>query len=175
MPHPDPHAPPDRTPVKIGEVWENPVTKERATILELPSRNHEQRVVAELLALVGARVIGEHRHSAAGQESDPLLNDIRSASISELVAIPSMIWGPAVDGSSGIGSRSVGLTLCSRIRAACFAFSSRPGCVIRACPRLAAAALELPLQREPDRPRRLWHNFLGAFGLVLLARYLLTT
>jgi quercetin dioxygenase-like cupin family protein len=64
MPHPDPHAPPDRTPVKIGEVWENPVTKERATILELPSRNHEQRVVAELLALVGARVIGEHRHPA---------------------------------------------------------------------------------------------------------------
>ena len=33
MSHPDPHAPPDRTPVEIGEIWENPVTGERATIL----------------------------------------------------------------------------------------------------------------------------------------------
>ena len=32
MPHPDPHGPPDRTPIKVGEVWENPVTGERATI-----------------------------------------------------------------------------------------------------------------------------------------------
>ena len=34
--HPDPHDPPDRTPIKVGEVWDNPVTGERATILELP-------------------------------------------------------------------------------------------------------------------------------------------
>src|SRR4051794_8049816 len=64
MPHPDPHAPPDRTPIQIGEVWENPMTGERATILELPHQNPERRVVAELLALVGARVVGEHRHPA---------------------------------------------------------------------------------------------------------------
>jgi quercetin dioxygenase-like cupin family protein len=64
MSHPDPHAPPDCTPIQIGEVWENPVTGERATILELPPQNPELRVVAELLALVGARVIGEHRHPA---------------------------------------------------------------------------------------------------------------
>jgi hypothetical protein len=62
MSHPDPHAPPDRTPIQIGEVWENPVTGERATILELPHQNPERRVVGELLALVGARVIGEHCH-----------------------------------------------------------------------------------------------------------------
>ena len=64
MSHPDPHATPDRTPIQIGEIWENPVTGERATILELPDQNPEHRVVAELLALVGARVIGEYRHPA---------------------------------------------------------------------------------------------------------------
>jgi quercetin dioxygenase-like cupin family protein len=40
------------------------VTRERATILELPHRNPEGRVVAELTALVGARVVGEHYHPA---------------------------------------------------------------------------------------------------------------
>jgi quercetin dioxygenase-like cupin family protein len=62
MSHPDPHGPPDRTPIQIGEVWENPITRERATILELPHQNPERRAVAELLARVGARVVGEHRH-----------------------------------------------------------------------------------------------------------------
>ncbi len=64
MSHPDPNAPPDLTPIRVGEVWENPVTRERATILELPSSNPEGRAVAELTALVGARVVGEHRHPA---------------------------------------------------------------------------------------------------------------
>ena len=62
MSHPDAYAPPDRTPIQIGEVWENPITRERATILELPDQNPERRVVGELLALAGARVVGEHRH-----------------------------------------------------------------------------------------------------------------
>jgi quercetin dioxygenase-like cupin family protein len=62
MSHPDPHGPPDRTPIQIGEVWENPITRERAKILELPYRNPERRAVAELLARAGARVVGEHRH-----------------------------------------------------------------------------------------------------------------
>jgi quercetin dioxygenase-like cupin family protein len=60
--HPDPQAPPDRTPIQIGEVWENLISRERATVLELPHQNPERRAVAELLALVGARVVGEHRH-----------------------------------------------------------------------------------------------------------------
>ena len=62
MSHPDPHAPPDLTPIQIGEVWENPVSGERAKILELPHQNPEGRVVAELIASVGARPVGEHRH-----------------------------------------------------------------------------------------------------------------
>ena len=62
MSHPDPHGPPDFTPIQIGEIWENPATGERATILELPWKNPEGRATAELTALVGARVMGEHRH-----------------------------------------------------------------------------------------------------------------
>ena len=64
MSHPDPNGPPDLTPIQVGEVWENPVTRERATILELPFKNPEGRTAAELTALAGARVMGEHRHPA---------------------------------------------------------------------------------------------------------------
>jgi quercetin dioxygenase-like cupin family protein len=62
--HPDPNGPADLTPLQIGEVWENPVTRERATLLEFPNKNPEGRASAELTALVGARVVGEHRHPA---------------------------------------------------------------------------------------------------------------
>jgi quercetin dioxygenase-like cupin family protein len=62
MSHPDANGPPDRSPIRIGEVWENPVTRERATILERPWDNPQGRATAELTALVGARVMGEHRH-----------------------------------------------------------------------------------------------------------------
>lgn len=62
MSHPDPHGPPDRTPIKVGEVWENPVTRERATIVERPWDNPAGRATAELTVLVGGRVVGEHRH-----------------------------------------------------------------------------------------------------------------
>ena len=64
MRHPEPDGPPDRTPIKVGEVWENPITGERATILELPWENTAGRVTAELTARVGTRVVGEHRHPA---------------------------------------------------------------------------------------------------------------
>jgi len=64
MRHPEPNGTPDRRPIKVGEVWENPITKERATILERPWENPEGRATAELTALVGARVVGEHRHPA---------------------------------------------------------------------------------------------------------------
>jgi quercetin dioxygenase-like cupin family protein len=62
MSHPDPHGPPDLTPIEVGEVWKNPATGERGTILELPTKNPEHRATVELTALVGARVVGEHRH-----------------------------------------------------------------------------------------------------------------
>src|ERR1700757_2575818 len=62
--HPEPDGPPDRTPVKVGELWENPITRERVTILERPWDNPVGRATAELSALVGARVAGEHYHPA---------------------------------------------------------------------------------------------------------------
>lgn len=62
MSHPDPYGPPDLRPFRVGDVLENPVTKERATILELPFQNPDGRFVVDLLALVGARVVGEHVH-----------------------------------------------------------------------------------------------------------------
>ena len=77
MLHPDPYARPDRTPTHIGEVWENPVTGERSTILELAHQNPEQRVVAELLALAGARVIGEHRHPGITERFTVLEGELR--------------------------------------------------------------------------------------------------
>jgi hypothetical protein len=54
--HPDSNAPVNRTPIRVGEVWENPVTRE--TILELAHQKSERRALAELTALVGAEVIG---------------------------------------------------------------------------------------------------------------------
>jgi quercetin dioxygenase-like cupin family protein len=62
MSHPDPNGPADRTPIETGEVWDNPVTGERATILERPWDNPAGRGTGELTALVGARVMGEHLH-----------------------------------------------------------------------------------------------------------------
>jgi quercetin dioxygenase-like cupin family protein len=62
MSHPDPAAPPDTRPIEIGEVLENPVTRERAVVVELPWHNAEGRAVTELTALPGARVVGEHLH-----------------------------------------------------------------------------------------------------------------
>lgn len=64
MSHPDPAAAPDIRPIAVGEVWENPVTRERAVTFDLPWLNDEGRAVAELTALPGARVAGEHLHPA---------------------------------------------------------------------------------------------------------------
>ena len=69
MSHPDPNGPPDRRPIKVGEVWENPVTGEHSVILERPWGNPASRVTGELTALVGARVMGEHR----GEHRHPAL------------------------------------------------------------------------------------------------------
>lgn len=62
MSHPAPDLHADLAAIVPGEVWENPVTGERAKLIELPWQNPEGRAVAELTALVGARVAGEHRH-----------------------------------------------------------------------------------------------------------------
>jgi mannose-6-phosphate isomerase-like protein (cupin superfamily) len=62
--HPDPSVPPDLRPIELGEVLVNPVTRERAVIMELPWQNADCRAVAEMTALPGARVVGEHLHPA---------------------------------------------------------------------------------------------------------------
>ena len=65
MSHPDPDGPPDLTPIEVGEIWENPITGERATILELPNANRDDRCVVELNAFAGSPGGGEHQHPAA--------------------------------------------------------------------------------------------------------------
>lgn len=62
MAHPDPHGPADLRPFRIGDELVNPVTREYSRILELPWQNPEGRATGELLAVVGARVVGEHLH-----------------------------------------------------------------------------------------------------------------
>jgi quercetin dioxygenase-like cupin family protein len=62
--HPDPNGPPDLTPIQRGEIFENPATRERATLLELPFETPDEHATAELTALVGARVVGEPVHPA---------------------------------------------------------------------------------------------------------------
>jgi quercetin dioxygenase-like cupin family protein len=74
--HPDTSAPADRRPIESGEVWENPVTRERAVVLELPWQNTEGRVVAELTALPGARVAGEHLHPALHEHFSVLQGEL---------------------------------------------------------------------------------------------------
>src|SRR3954463_2493339 len=76
MSHPDPSAPADRRPIEPGEVWENPVTRERAVIVELPWQNREGRGVAELTALPGARVMGEHLHPALDERFSVLQGEL---------------------------------------------------------------------------------------------------
>jgi mannose-6-phosphate isomerase-like protein (cupin superfamily) len=98
--HPDPDAAPDLRPIEVGEVWENPVTKELARVIELPWGNPDGRLVAELRALPGARVLGEHMHpqlrerfSAIEGELTVLRNRERSTiGPGETAEIPPGVW-----------------------------------------------------------------------------------
>lgn len=76
MSHPDLSAQPDLRPIEPGEVFENPVTRERAMIIELPWQNREGRAVAELTALPGARVVGEHMHPALHESFSVLQGEL---------------------------------------------------------------------------------------------------
>jgi quercetin dioxygenase-like cupin family protein len=60
--HPDLLAQPDTRPIEIGEEWENPVTRERFVVVDLPWLNDENRAVGQLTAVPGTRVAGEHMH-----------------------------------------------------------------------------------------------------------------
>jgi len=64
MSHPDPAAAPATRPIELGEVWENPVTLERAVLVAVPWLDRRGRAVADLTALPDARVVGEHLHPA---------------------------------------------------------------------------------------------------------------
>ena len=76
MSHPDLSAQPDLRPIEPGEVFENPVTRERAMIIELPWQNTEGRAVAEMTALPGARVVGEHMHPALHESFSVLQGEL---------------------------------------------------------------------------------------------------
>jgi mannose-6-phosphate isomerase-like protein (cupin superfamily) len=97
--HPDPSAPPDPRPIELGEVLENPVTRERAVIMELPWQNADRRAVAEMTALPGARVVGEHLHPAIHERFSVLegeLTVIRDGQRSTLCAGESAEIEPGV-------------------------------------------------------------------------------
>ena len=64
MSHPDPGAAPDTRPIELGEALENPVTRERAVVVDLPWLNDEGSSIVDLTAHPGARVVGEHLHPA---------------------------------------------------------------------------------------------------------------
>jgi quercetin dioxygenase-like cupin family protein len=97
--HPDPSAAPDLRPIELGEVFENPVTRERAVIIELPWQNTEGRAVAEMTALPGARVVGEHLHPAIHESFSVLqgeLTVVRDGQRSTLLAGESAQIAPGV-------------------------------------------------------------------------------
>ena len=62
MSHPDPNGPAATRPWRVGDELWNPVTRERAVLLETPLDNAVGRARAEMTALVGSRVLGEHLH-----------------------------------------------------------------------------------------------------------------
>jgi len=62
MAHPDPNGPAATNPFRPGDQLNNPVTGEYARLLESPWMNSTGRARSELLAVAGARVIGEHVH-----------------------------------------------------------------------------------------------------------------
>ena len=76
MPYPDPNGPPDRRPIKVGEVWKNPVTGEYAKLLELLWQNQQGRGMGDLIALAGARVMGEHYHPVLTERFTPLEGEL---------------------------------------------------------------------------------------------------
>lgn len=65
MAHPDSNGAPDLTPWRVGDVMENPCAGERAIMQVLPWLDPEGRAAAEMTAVPGARVVGEHRHPHA--------------------------------------------------------------------------------------------------------------
>lgn len=59
-----------------GETYHNPVTGERAIVLEAPSQSPERRLVAELWLNPGAAVAGEHLHPAIDESFEVLEGEL---------------------------------------------------------------------------------------------------
>jgi quercetin dioxygenase-like cupin family protein len=76
MSHPNSNATVDLAPIELGDILENTVTGERATVLALPWENSDGRAVAELLASPGARVVGEHRHPSLVERFEVLEGEL---------------------------------------------------------------------------------------------------
>jgi quercetin dioxygenase-like cupin family protein len=83
-----------------GETLHNPITGERAVVLEAPAQNPERRLVAELLLDPGAAVAGEHLHPAIDESFEVLggqlgyrLDGIEgTASAGDRIDIPAGSW-----------------------------------------------------------------------------------
>lgn len=86
--------------IRAGDVSENPVTGERAIVLEAPPENPERRLVVEMHARPGAAVVGEHLHPAIRERFEVLsgrlgvkLDGKRSAiGPGEAVDVPAGRW-----------------------------------------------------------------------------------
>jgi quercetin dioxygenase-like cupin family protein len=100
MSHPDPDGPPDLTPIRVGEIWENPLNREQVRIVELPYSNPERRATAELTALYGQRLPAEHRHPSVverltvleGELSVKLDGEVSVLRRAETVLIEPNVW-----------------------------------------------------------------------------------
>ena len=106
--HPDPDVPAGSHTDKVGDIWENPVTRERATLLERPWDDPEGRATAELTALVGARVMGEHRHPAQVEQFTVLEGELtvdRDGQTSILRRGEQAVIGPAYGTTRQCGDR----------------------------------------------------------------------
>jgi quercetin dioxygenase-like cupin family protein len=83
-----------------GETFHNPVTGERAVVLEAPSQSSDRRLVAELRLEPGAAVVGEHRHPGIDESFEVLegqlgyrLDDVEgTAHAGERIEIPAGSW-----------------------------------------------------------------------------------
>ena len=83
-----------------GDTLYNPVTKERAIVLESPWDNEDRTLVCELRLTPGAAVAGEHRHPAIDETFEVLEGEIAyrldgeegSAGPGERVEIPARTW-----------------------------------------------------------------------------------
>lgn len=85
---------------KPGDTVHNPVTKERAIVLESPHENDQRRLVSELLLDPGAAVAGEHLHPSIDESFEVQKGSLEykldgvegSATAGDRLEIPAGTW-----------------------------------------------------------------------------------